>query len=85
VRVGGGELLESSAWLCVRFSHHAKNKMRQYKLTRDDVLGIVVEGHRSGEDENGNLFHIKQVRGTFYLAVVALDDGSVITIYDLRK
>ena len=59
--------------------------MRQYKLTRDEVLGIVVEGKRSGEDPKGNPIYVKGVRGVSYLAVVALDDGSLITVYDLRK
>jgi hypothetical protein len=69
----------------VRFSHHAKNKMRQYKLTRDEMLGMVVEESRSGEDLKGNPIYVKDVRGVSYLAVVALDDGSLITVYDLRK
>lgn len=69
----------------MRFSHHAKNKMRQYKLTRDEVLGMVVEESRSGEDLKGNPIYIKDIRGASYLAVVALDDGSLITVYDLRK
>lgn len=85
VRVGGGELSQLSPWWCVHFSHHAKNKMRQYKLTPDDLLAMMAGDHRSGEDEKGNPIYVKEIRGVAYLAVVALDDGSLITVYDLRK
>jgi hypothetical protein len=58
--------------------------MRRYKLARDDVLAIVSEENRSGEDRYGNPIYVKEIRGVLLLAIVALDDGSLITIYDLR-
>jgi len=68
----------------VRFSRHAKNKIRHHKLTRDDVLGVVAAERRAGVDPKGNPIFVKEVRGMLLRAVVALDDGSLITIYDLR-
>jgi hypothetical protein len=59
--------------------------MRQYKLTPDDVLRMIVGDNRSGEDPKGNPTFVSEVRGVSYLAVVAQDDGSLITVYDLRK
>jgi hypothetical protein len=58
--------------------------MRRHKLTRDEVLGIVAAENRRGEDPEGNPIYVKEVRGTLLLAVVALDDGTLITVYDLR-
>jgi hypothetical protein len=53
-------------------------------LTQDDVLEVVAAEHRTGFDPKGNPIFVKEVRGMLLLAVVALDDGSLITIYDLR-
>jgi hypothetical protein len=47
-------------------------------------LGVVADEHRTGVDPKGNPVFVKEVRGVLLLAVVALDDGSLITIYDLR-
>ena len=58
--------------------------MRRHKLTRDEVLGIVAAENRRGEDPEGNPIYVKEVRGMLLLAVVALDDGTLITVYDLR-
>jgi len=73
-----------SPWTYVRFSRHAKNKMRQLKLTREEVLETVVAEYRRGEDRYGNPTYVKEVRGMLLLAIVALDDGSLITVYDSR-
>jgi hypothetical protein len=59
--------------------------VRRHKLKRDDVLAIVESANRVGEDKEGNPMYASQVRGTFYRAVVALDDGSLITIYDVKR
>jgi hypothetical protein len=59
--------------------------MRREKLGRADVLRIVAPENRLGEDPDGNFLYAKEIRGTPYCAVVALDNGELITIYDLRK
>ncbi|HWO15610.1 MAG TPA: hypothetical protein VNM89_02730 [Solirubrobacterales bacterium] len=65
-------------------SRHAKNRMRRHKLTRDEVFGVVAAENRRGEDPDGNPIYVKEVRGILLFAIVALDDGTLITIYDLR-
>ena len=68
----------------MRLSRHAKNRMRRHKLTRDDVAGVIAAENRRGEDPDGNPIYVEEVRGVCFVAVVALDDRSLITIYDLR-
>jgi hypothetical protein len=59
--------------------------MRRCKLDRDDILAIVESANRVGEDREGNPMYAAQVRGTVYRAVVAFDDGSLITVYDVKR
>jgi hypothetical protein len=59
--------------------------MRREKLDRADVLRIVAPENRVGEDPDGNFLYAMEIRGTPYCAVVALDNGELITIYDLRN
>jgi hypothetical protein len=41
--------------------------------------------NRNGEDPRGNSFYDKEIRGTCFRAVLALDDlTTVITVYDLE-
>jgi len=68
----------------MRFSRHAKNRMRRHKLTRDEVLGIVASENQKGQDPDGNPIYVKEVRSILFYAIVALDDGTLITIYDLK-
>jgi hypothetical protein len=58
--------------------------MRKLKLTGDDVLRIVVAENRRGQDPDGNPIYVGEIRGVILQAIVALDDGSLITVYDLR-
>lgn len=46
---------------------------------------MVSPQSRRGEDPKGNPLYVAEVRGNVYCAVVASDDGSLITVYDLRK
>lgn len=57
--------------------------MRREKLNQEDVLEIPE--NRRGEDPDGNVLYAMEIRGTQYCAVVALDNGELITVYDLRK
>ena len=59
--------------------------MRSNRLSRDDVLEMFSPENRNGEDPRGNLFYDKEIRGTCFRAVLALDDlATVITVYDLE-
>ncbi len=59
--------------------------MRLKGLSQDDVLAMFSPENRNGEDPRGNLFYDKEIRGTCFRAVLALDDlTTVITVYDLE-
>jgi hypothetical protein len=69
----------------MRFSRHAKNKMRLYGIGRDEVLAIISPANRAGEDRHGNLRYIGKVRGLSICVVRARDDlTTVITVYHLE-
>jgi len=59
--------------------------MRREGLSREDILEMVSPQNRRREDPKGNPVYVAEVRGKAYCAVVASDDGSLITVYDLRK
>lgn len=69
----------------MRLSRHAKNRVRRLRLGHDEVLtGIRWESH-NGEDPEGNLLYLMEIRGVQICAVVAKDDGvTVITVYDRK-
>jgi hypothetical protein len=69
----------------VRLTRHAKNRIRREKLDRHDILAIVAPRNRRGEESKGNSLYVAEVRGNLYCAVVALDNGELITVYDLRR
>lgn len=58
--------------------------MRRHKLDRGDIVLIVESENRRGKDPKGNPMYVMQLRGVTYCAVVALDDRSLITVYDLK-
>ncbi len=69
----------------MRFSRHAKNKMRLCGVTREEVAEIVSQQNRAGEDRDGNPLYMGTVRGLSLCVVLALDDLiTVITVYDLE-
>ncbi|HEX5763355.1 MAG TPA: hypothetical protein VFY04_09570 [Solirubrobacterales bacterium] len=59
--------------------------MRREKLGRGDILTLVAPRNRRGEDSKGNPMYVAEVRGNLYCAIVALDNGELITVYDLRR
>lgn len=59
--------------------------MRRHKLDRGDIILIVDSENQRGEDPKGNPMYVMQLRGTIYCAIVALDDRSLITVYDLQR
>jgi hypothetical protein len=69
----------------MRFSRHAKNKMRLCGVTQEEVSEIISPKNRAGEDENGNLLYMGMPRGLSICVVLAIDDlTTVITVYDLE-
>jgi hypothetical protein len=73
------------AWVRVRFSRHAKNRMRLYKVTRFEVLDLIEPENRNGADEHGNPIYSAEIRGIDICVVLALDDlSTIITVYDLE-
>jgi hypothetical protein len=69
----------------VLFTRHAKNRMRREKLDRADVLKIVAPENRLGKDSDGNLLYAMEIPGDPILRSRRLDNGELITVYDLRK
>lgn len=68
----------------MRFSRHAKNKMRLCRVTQEEIAEIVSPQNRAGEDRNGNPVYMGMVRDLSLCVVIALDDLiTVITVYDL--
>jgi hypothetical protein len=69
----------------MRFSRHAKNKMRLYGVNRAEVLAIISPANRVGEDRRGNPRYIGKIRGLLICVIRAHDDlTTVITVYDLE-
>lgn len=67
----------------VRFSRHAKNEMRLYKITPADVAAVVASPVVAGVDARGNpLLTGPDAHGRAIIVVVADDDpGFVITTF----
>jgi len=64
------------------FQPHAKNRMRQYDITEEDIRAFVVPENRCGADPDGNPVYVGEVRGVRLRLILALDDMStVITVY----
>jgi Domain of unknown function (DUF4258) len=67
----------------MRLSRHAKNEMRLYRISVDDVERTVASPARRDLDQRGNLrLAGKTGDGRPILVVVAVDDpGFVITVF----
>ncbi len=67
----------------MRFSRHAKNEMRLYRLGSEDIEAAVTEPQERAVDERGNTRLVGvAVDGRPILVVVAGDDpGFVITVF----
>lgn len=69
----------------MRFSRHAKNKMRLYDIAWEEVLAVISVENRAGADQRGNPRYIGKVRGSSICVIRARDDlTTVITVYDLE-
>jgi hypothetical protein len=62
----------------VRFSHHAKNNLRLYKVTAQEVESVVGNPFGKESDERGNPRYLGLIANRRYVVVVALDEPSLI-------
>jgi hypothetical protein len=67
----------------VRFSRHAKNEMRLYKITATDVRSVIAAPQRVAPDGRGNRqLTGPDTNGRAIIVVIAGDDPSfVITTF----
>ena len=54
-------------WEGMRFSRHAKNKMRLYGITQAEVSGIISPENRAGVDRDGNLLYMGKISKSLHL------------------
>jgi hypothetical protein len=62
----------------VRFSHHAKNKLRLYKVTVREVESVVENPFGKDSDPRGNPRYRGLIAGRPYCVVIALDQPDVV-------
>lgn len=66
----------------VRLTRHARNRMRLYSVTRDEVAEVVAGRARLDRDEKGNFVIAGEVAGRTLVVIVAADDPKlVITLH----
>jgi len=73
----------------IRFSRHARNNMRLYKISKSDVADVIESGKHT-KKEVGKLIAVKKIPSRFSgfpLKVVyeIRDEIFVITAYPLKK
>jgi len=66
----------------MRLSRHAKNNLRHFGGTREEVESVVKTPFGKTLDQSGNPIYVGIVRGRIVRVVVADDDPDfVITVY----
>jgi hypothetical protein len=70
----------------VRFTRHAKNKLRGYGLATVDAEQVVARPIRVIHEADGKPSHIGAIEGADYKVVLALDAADlIVTIYKVRR
>ena len=70
----------------MHFSHHAKNKLRQYDATEQGIESVVRNPTGKDFDERGNPRYLGFIGNRIFRVVVALDDpDEVITLYPKER
>jgi Domain of unknown function (DUF4258) len=70
----------------LRFSRHARNRMRWFGLTPADICEVLASPEWTGQDDDGNALVDGQIRGVRICVVIAQDDPTrVITIFKRRR
>jgi hypothetical protein len=68
----------------LRYSTHARDRMRERDVTEADVAAVLDDHDVSFADRKGNPCYVRHVSGRRIKVVVAADDaGFVITVIDL--
>ncbi|MBI2836619.1 MAG: DUF4258 domain-containing protein [Chloroflexi bacterium] len=65
----------------IRFSRHARNKMRHYRLTGKEIEEVIISGERLKQDDKwdsrlGNLRAIWLMVGSYAFVVTVIRMGS---------
>lgn len=69
----------------LRFTQHAKNRMRQLDISMSDVVDLVVEQEPSGYDPEGRPGYIGIVREIRVRVVLAVDKPNLVVSLHERK
>lgn len=69
----------------MRFSRHARNNMRLYRVTAAEVRRVLANPVETRQDGRGNPIVVTVIANRSIAIVVAADDpGYVITLFDTR-
>lgn len=69
----------------MEFTRHARQRLKLYRVSREEATGIVSGGHDDGHDERGNPRYQAEVEGRRIRVIVALDNPSlIITLYERK-
>ncbi len=69
----------------MRFTRHARQRLKLYRLTRDQAEAIAAGGVLTGRDARGNPRRTGAVDARTIVVVIALDNPDlIITLYERR-
>ena len=70
----------------MRFTHHAKNNLRQNRWSQQEALSVILNPVQVDVDERCNPRYLGYIRGDLARVVVAADDPNVvITVHPRRR
>lgn len=69
----------------MRFTRHARQRLKLYRVTRDRAEAIAASGALTGHDARGNPRRTGAVDARTIVVVIALDNPDlIITLYERR-
>lgn len=69
----------------MRFTRHARQRLKLYRVTRDQAEAIAASGALTGHDARGNPRRTGAVDARAIVVVIALDNPDlIITLYERR-
>ena len=69
----------------MRFTRHARQRLKLYRVTRDQAEAIAASGTLTGHDASGNPRRTGAVDDRTIVVVIALDNPDlIITLYERR-
>lgn len=70
----------------MEFTRHARQRLKLYRVTREQAAAIVANGQADDRDERGNPRYQADVAGRRIRVIVALDNPSlIITLYERKS